>query len=154
MSEFTVYLAGPVRFDDDGGKSWREEIKEKYEDDEAVEFKDPLDKYNIRVEDLEVVSGSESGESEVSVAEIVHGDKEMIDECNALFVGYSPVRSIGTPMEVMYAYERDYPIGIWLRDSELNVEDLSPWYRYHTDAVKQRYEDVLYSLDRIRQNRE
>ena len=145
MSDFTVYLAGPVNHIEDGGKSWRDEIKDHYSDNEFLDFRDPLDKYNIRVEDLEVVPGEDSGEGEVSVAEIVHGDKEMIRECNALFVGYNPVRSIGTPMEVMYAYQKGYPIGIWDRES-VGEEQLSPWYRYHADVIGQYYEDVIRDI--------
>ena len=49
MSDPTVYLAGPVAAYDDGGARWRNAIKDEFSD---VEFKDPLSKYNVPLDDL------------------------------------------------------------------------------------------------------
>jgi len=129
VTEPIIYLAGPVAHKDDGGASWREAIKDAYED-EPVEFRDPLDKYNVPAQDLDVVPGESDPDEDttVGVREIVEGDKELIDESDGILVGYEPVRSVGTPMEVMYAYERDMPIGMWVRDED---GTFSPWYRGH-----------------------
>lgn len=132
---FVVYLAGPVNNVEDGGKSWRDTVKESYEDVPFVEFRDPLDKYNVSVEDLTIVDEEPSGDDEVAVSKLVSSDKFMIKDSDVLFIGYEPVQSIGTPMEVMWAYERDYPIGMWLRGHE--YDDLSPWYKHHVDVFEQ-----------------
>jgi nucleoside 2-deoxyribosyltransferase len=124
-----IYLAGPVAHKEDGGASWREAIKDAYAN-EPVGFRDPLSKYNVPAQDLTVVNGTSEPDDDTTVGtrEIVEGDKELIDETDAVLVGYEPVRSIGTPMEVMYAFERDIPIGLWLRDAD---GDISPWYKEH-----------------------
>lgn len=148
MSKPLVYLAGPVRNDVDGGAVWRDDVIDAYSD--GVEFVNPLDKYNVPVEGLSVVDGDskESNPDTVGINEIVEGDKEMLEMCNAVLVGYSNVQSIGTPMEVMWAYERDYPIGIWIRDPQTHPEDLSPWYQYHADFISPQVYDVMVVLER------
>jgi hypothetical protein len=129
----TWYLAGPVQHVADGGKSWRDRIKDEY--GHRYEFNDPLDKYNVPLDDLDVIPGRTSGEGEVSVAEIVEGDKELLFESDAVLVGYEAVQSVGTPMEVMWAFRRGYKIVLWIRD-DTDPADLSPWYHYHVDEVR------------------
>ena len=58
----------------------------------------------------------------------------MLRESDGVLVGYSRERQIGTPMEVMWAFEHGTPVVVWIRDETLYSE-LSPWYRYHADAV-------------------
>lgn len=132
----TIYLAGPVAAYPDGGAEWRDHIKAEFGDE--FHFSDPLSKYNVPAEDLEVVEGQSRphDDTTVGVAELVERDKRMIDGADGVLVGYSAVRSIGTPMEVMYARERDMPVALWLRD-DTDREDLSPWYRYHATAITQ-----------------
>lgn len=129
----TVYLAGPVAAYDDGGAGWRESIIDFYGD--AYDLKSPLDKYNVPVEELTIVDG-ESGDAPetVGVGEIVHGDLTLLRASDGVLVGYSDVKSIGTPMEVRWARERDYPVALWVRD-DTEFDDLSPWYRYHATAL-------------------
>jgi nucleoside 2-deoxyribosyltransferase len=131
-SKPTVYLAGPVAAYADGGAGWRDRVQREYDDRFA--FRDPLSKYNVPVDDLTVTMGESDGPDEVSVTELVESDKEMLADSDAVLVGYSDVQSIGTPMEVMWAYERDVPVVIWVRD-ETPVHDLSPWYQYHATAI-------------------
>lgn len=143
-SKPTVYLAGPVQAKDDGGASWRNTVKQRFDD--GYEFRDPLNKYNVPVEDLTVVSTeSDSTHNTVTVGEIVDGDKDLLSQSDAVLVGYDRVRSIGTPMEVMWAYERDYPIAIWIRD-DTDVIDMSPWYRHHADVI---VPDVVTALENL-----
>jgi len=132
MTDPTVYLAGPVAALDDGGASWREEITEAYAEDD-VHFKNPVAKYNVPAGDVEIVSVESDHPREVTPEEIVEADKEMLRESDGVLVGYSDVQSIGTPMEVMWAFERDIPVVIWIRDGTPHSE-LSPWYRHHADA--------------------
>lgn len=133
-SKPVVYLAGPVANVQDGGAGWRDEVQEYFGDEYA--FRDPLSKYNIPADQLDVVDGTSNPENRetVGVDEIVEGDKQLLEESDGVLVGYSAVRSIGTPMEVMWARERDYPVAIWVRD-DTEFDELSPWYRYHATAT-------------------
>lgn len=130
----TVYLAGPVGAYDDGGAEWRNEVTESFGDE--YDFRDPLSKYNAPARNLELVDGHSNPDNPVTVgiAELVESDKELLSESDGVLVGYTAVRSIGTPMEVMWAHERDYPIAIWVRD-DTEFDDLSPWYQYHATAI-------------------
>lgn len=146
MSKPTIYLAGPVMNLDDGGAGWREDVIENYDD--QFQFNNPLGKYNVPAESLTVVDGT-SGDSDhtVGVDEIVTGDKELLRDSDAVLVGYEAVRSIGTPMEVMWAFERDYPVAIWIRDST-PIDELSPWFQYHATAMTNSLQMALSHLDR------
>ena len=146
MTTPTVYLAGPVMSMDDGGAGWRTDVE--IEHGHLYDFKNPLSKYNVPVDGLDVVAdGTHGGDNAVSVSEIVEGDKHLLAESDAVLVGYSAVRSIGTPMEVMWAFERDMPIAIWTRDGT-DPSELSPWYRYHADIITNSVELALGGLDR------
>jgi len=69
----------------------------------------------------------------------------MLRESDGVLVGYSRERQIGTPMEVMWAFERDVPVVIWIRDETLH-SDLSPWYRFHVDTVTPSRSQAVESL--------
>jgi nucleoside 2-deoxyribosyltransferase len=142
----TVYLAGPVMSYADGGASWRESVKRAFGDE--YDLRDPLAKYNVSAQELEVVDGRSDPavEETVGVDEIVEGDMQLLDESEGVLVGYTQVRSTGTPMEVMYARERGMPVAVWVRD-DTDFEDLSPWYRYHATALTT---DVELGLQHIR----
>lgn len=146
MSEPTFYLAGPVMSVDDGGAGWRDEVTDLF--DGEYEFLNPLGKYNVPAENLKVVDGT-SGEADnvVGVDEIVEEDKRLLRHSDGILVGYSAVRSIGTPMEVMWARERDLPVAIWIRDGT-DMDDLSPWYRHHATAMTNSVELALNHLER------
>jgi len=125
-----VYLSGPVAAYDDGGREWREWVQDQFPD---VQFKDPLSKYNVPVEELTITSTETPFEGEVSVDVLVGSDKDLLRVSDAVLVGYTDVKSVGTPMEVMWARERDYPVALWVRD-DTPVDELSPWYRHHVTA--------------------
>lgn len=149
MSEPTIYLAGPVMSMADGGAGWREDV-EAYSDGGGIETKNPLSKYNAAVDDIEIVDGGTHGgdNATVSVSEIVEGDKHLLAESDAVLVGYSAVRSIGTPMEVMWAHERDMPVAVWIRD-DTEPQELSPWYRYHADHITTTLPIALHTLEQL-----
>jgi nucleoside 2-deoxyribosyltransferase len=147
MSEHTIYLAGPVAALDDGGASWREEITETYAEDDDVHFENPVAKYNVPAGDVEIVPHESDDPSEVTPEEIVEADKEMLRESDGALVGYSDVQSVGTPMEVMWTFERDMPVVIWIRDGTPHSE-LSPWYRHHAAAVTDSPAMAVESLRR------
>lgn len=144
----TLYLAGPVMHADDGGHGWRDEIKAdiQHESFQTVEALDPLDKYSVGANDVEIVEPPSSGDNEVTCSEIVQADKQMIDDSDAVFVGYEMVKQVGTPMEVIYAYQKNMPIGVWLRDDTVET-DLSPWYRHHVDVIANRWKKAVSELE-------
>jgi len=146
MSKPAIYLAGPVAALEDGGAGWRDRVTEEFGDE--FELLNPLSKYNVPADELEVVDGvSGAGAHTVGTHEIVEDDKRLLRHADGILVGYERVHSIGTPMEVMWASERDLPVAIWVRD-ETDFEDLSPWYRYHATAVTNAVALALRHLER------
>ena len=130
MGDQRIYLAGPVAVKDNGGAGWRDRLAETYPD---TEFLDPLAKWNAPAEELSIIEG-EAGADQVSVSEIVEADKRLVDEADAVLIGYEHVRSVGTPMETHLAWQSDTPVVLWIRDGTA-IGDISPWYRYHVDAM-------------------
>jgi nucleoside 2-deoxyribosyltransferase len=147
MSDSTIYLAGPVASEPDDADLWRCETVEQYSG--AYDFENPLSKYNVPANDLTVVEGPTDSENpqQVGVAELVERDISMLERSDGVLVGYSDVQSIGTPMEVMWARERGYPVALWIRDGTA-YSSLSPWYRYHATCVTNCRELALAHIDR------
>lgn len=110
-----VYLCGPIngRSDDDC-KGWREAAKEK-----LLNTCDPMDR-DYRGRELEPGIAKE----------IVELDKKDIDGCDVILV-YFDKPSVGTSMEVHYAFERGKRIVL------VNKSDkpLSPWLIYHCSEI-------------------
>lgn len=66
-----------------------------------------------------------------------------IDACACVLVRYeSP--SVGTAMEVLYAWERDKHIVLWV-DSETT---LSPWLQYHVSEIQYSLENAVKGCKR------
>jgi len=139
----TIYLAGPVANVDDGGRDWRNEL---IDNNPTADFANPLDEYNAPADNLQIDTNPTT-QNQVSPTEIVESDKELLRESDAVLVGYEDVQSVGTPMEVMWAYERGYTISVWLRDDSI-LSDLSPWYHYHTDFVTSKSNHAVAYLER------
>ena len=138
----TLYLAGPVAHVDDHGVGWRETVAETAH---SFETANPLDKYNVGLDDLAIVHDGESGDGEVTPAEIVTNDKRLIDESDAILVGYEAVRMTGTPMEVQYAFGTPKPVVLWIRD-DTDLEALSPWWHHHVSAIEESLTSALWQL--------
>ena len=139
-----VYLAGPVRNLDDGGLSWRQKAREVLEP--YYDIESPLDKYNPSVDDVEVVDQSfPQDDSRVAYWHIVRSDKQQIKKSDILFVGHKDVQMIGTPMEVMYAFERDIPIVIWDMNN-VGEENMSPWFRTHADVIESDLQSLAVAM--------
>lgn len=110
-----VYLAGPISgCTDDDMHNWREDLKRRMP---TITFVDPT------VRDYR-------GLEEFNVQEIVEGDKADIDTCE-LVVAYTPHPSVGTSMEVLYAYQQGQRVLIWAPVGA----PLSPWLRYHSHRI-------------------
>jgi nucleoside 2-deoxyribosyltransferase len=116
-----VYLCGPILgCSDDECKNWRE--KATFEFDEVI---DPM-RRDYR------------GREEESYKEIVELDKKDILECDVVLVNF-PKPSVGTSMEVLFAWEQHKPIVV-LTSKDVQM---SPWMRYHASKICYHISDAI-----------
>lgn len=119
----TVYLAGPINgCTDSECKDWREYVKRELGEENTL---DPM-RRDYRGIELE------------SVNEIVEGDKEDIDASAIILVNYDRP-SVGTSMEILYAWERNKPIIV----VSLPETRLSPWLIYHSSKILNSFNDAI-----------
>lgn len=72
---------------------------------------------------------------------IVNGDKADIDASDAILVYYvSP--SVGTSMEILYAWERGKIVIVW----NVSGGELSPWIRFHAHYIVDSQQEALHRL--------
>lgn len=142
VSKPVVYLAGPVQHADDGGSGWRDYVLEEFGG--QFNFRNPLSKYDVPTDDLDVVPGESdpSDPTTVGTREIVTEDKRLLAEADAILVGWEDVQSIGTPMEVYHGAQNDHAVAIWNRYGA----DLSPWFLEHVDHVSVELHTCLNAL--------
>ncbi len=121
-----IYLCGPIngRTDSDC-MDWRTKAKAILPD-----TKDPMDR-DYRGRELEPGIA----------AEIVENDKSDIVGCSGVLVFFDKP-SVGTSMEVLFAYERGIPVYV------VNASDkpLSPWLIYHAVAIHQTLEAACAAI--------
>lgn len=123
-----VYLAGPINgCTDTECKDWREYVKREIGEDGIL---DPM-RRDYRGLELDCVS------------DIVEGDKEDIDSATHLLVNYDRP-SVGTSMEIIYAWERAKPVIVVASEGAR----LSPWLVYHSNKV---FHSLSEALDYIKQ---
>ena len=128
-----VYLAGPVRKMEDSGKAWRDEVIDEFGG--TVEILNPLDKYDFRNKDMEVVYDAEEvTDQKIHYKDIVKNDLQMIDSADVVFVGHHDVQMIGTPMEIMYCGHEGIPVVTYDFDG-VGMESMSPWMVCYSDEV-------------------
>lgn len=121
MTNPKLYLAGPINGCSDAeANDWRSAVKK------------------IHPNCLDPMARDYRGKEAESVNEIVEGDKQDIDECDALVV-YFEKPSVGTSMEVIYAWEHGKAIVIVDRSNK----PLSPWLVYHSHAQVKNIEEAL-----------
>jgi hypothetical protein len=127
-----VYLAGAVG-DHPDPVGWREDVIDQFGD--RIEFQNPLGKYDCDLDELTILPGVQEGDpTTTGVVDIVDDDKELLRNSDAVFVGYERAHgSVGTPMEVLFAYERDKPVALCIQDDTMHHE-IPAWYRYHVTA--------------------
>lgn len=124
----TIYLAGPINGCTDAeANDWRSYIKANYDGPTL----DPM-RRDYR------------GKEDESVSEIVELDKVDIDDCDT-FLANCPQPSYGTAMEIFYAWQARKPV-IVIHPADKPV---SPWVRYHSDAVVYTLDDALSVARRL-----
>ena len=120
-----LYLCGPINgCTDSECKDWRENVKQKHPD--AI---DPMRRdYRGREGD--------------STREIVELDKIDVTNCAGMLVNYDKP-SVGTSMEILYAWERGKKIAV----VHAPGASLSPWLVYHTHARFTSFDEALAFLE-------
>jgi nucleoside 2-deoxyribosyltransferase len=125
-----VYLAGPINGCDDAtAKNWREYAKARLE----AETLDPI-RRDFRGREME--PGID--------AEIVEGDKADIEGSDILLVNASSP-SVGTSMEVLYAFQR----GKIVVSVYNNPRPPSPWLTYHSNKVFSGLDAAIEFVNKI-----
>ncbi len=121
---YKPYLAGPINgCNDDQCIKWRQR---------AIEiFPNAL---NPMVRDYR-------GKEQELYREIVEHDKQDIRRCDALFVNYIQP-SVGTAMEVFYAWTLKLPIVVWADPNTM----ISPWLRYHATHIVDSFGEAIATL--------
>jgi nucleoside 2-deoxyribosyltransferase len=119
-----VYLCGPINgCTDEECKDWREEAKR-----HCAETIDPM------VRDYR-------GRETECYREIVELDKRDVDSCDALLVNH-PKPSVGTAMEILYAWERGKRIVVVVPKDAV----ISPWLRYHSTVIVNTFSEAYASI--------
>lgn len=134
-----IYLAGAISDAPDAGMPWRRDVEKRVS--EGIEVDNPLDRFDVTDANVEVVEAS-SDPDDVLDAELIFSDKNEIERSDVLLVNWqSNVSKTGTPMEVMFAFERDIPVVVW--HSDRVRDELSPWIRHHASYLHERFEDAV-----------
>jgi nucleoside 2-deoxyribosyltransferase len=122
-----VYLCGPINGCSDAEAiDWREAVKTHYPN--AI---DPM------VRDYR---GKEAQE----YREIVDLDKRDVRNADALIVCYTKP-SVGTAMEVFYAWTIGKPVIVWCDESAV----ISPWLRYHSTSIVHSLQAAVEKLGQL-----
>ena len=123
-----VYLCGPINgCTDEECTDWRESLK--------IEFPQAIDPM---IRDYRGIEGQ-------SYREIVDLDKRDVRRCDAVVVNYSKP-SVGTSMEVFYAWTIGKPVIVWCAEGA----SISPWLRYHSTCFCHSLADVAIKVREIK----
>jgi len=122
----SIYLCGPINGCTDAeANDWRSAVKASFAD-----CIDPM------VRDYR-------GKEAVAYREIVDLDKRDIRDADVILVNYDKP-SVGTSMEVFYAWTLGKPVIVWCRPEAV----ISPWLRYHSTCFVHSMADVIAAISR------
>lgn len=125
-----VYLAGAInKMSDADCKDWREEAIKKLA---LLGFGalNPMDR-------------DYRGKEKTAYKEIVELDKLDIDNSAYIIVNYLKP-SVGTSMEVLYAWEQGKPVVIFTTS-----DNVSPWLVYHSTKIVKTLFEAIVEIDKI-----
>lgn len=126
----TLYLCGPINgCTDEECTNWREYVK-------GVWLMDTIDPMRRDYRGREVES----------VNEIVELDKIDVMNADVVLVNYDKP-SVGTSMEVLYAWERGKLVVVVAKEGA----SISPWLRYHSHRICHSFGDALAWIAEARQ---
>lgn len=122
-----VYLCGPINGCTDAEcMDWRAAVRERFS---AA---------------LDPMRRDYRGREAECYREIVDLDKRDVRECRVVLVNYTKP-SVGTSMEIFYAWTLGTPVVIWCAPDTA----LSPWLRYHATAVVHSLTDAVAKIREI-----
>jgi nucleoside 2-deoxyribosyltransferase len=122
----SIYLCGPINgCTDEECTNWRELVKSKWQG----RCIDPM------VRDYR-------GREAEAYREIVELDKIDVVEADIILVNYDKP-SVGTAMEILYAWERGKRIVVVAREDAV----ISPWLRYHATNLVHSFDDALRVIE-------
>ncbi len=84
------------------------------------------------------------GKEQESVAEIVQLDKRDVRRCDAM-LAYCPKPSVGTSMEIFYAWQLDKPVVCIVPPST----PVSPWLKYHSTKIVQTLDEGIKAVENV-----
>ncbi|MHA2343507.1 MAG: nucleoside 2-deoxyribosyltransferase [Candidatus Hodarchaeales archaeon] len=119
-----VYLAGPIfKCSDSECKDWRDYAIEKLESDTL----NPMDRDFRGMEDDATLL-------------IVEGDKLDIMEADVVLANYGdkPPSSVGTAMEILFAWEQHKPVFLVTTQPKI-----SPWLKYHSSQIFESLDEAI-----------
>lgn len=122
-----VYLAGPIAgCNDSECKDWRDYVKTKFR------------------ETLDPMRRDYRGKEGNNYIDIVEKDKEDIDNSHVVFA-YVPKPSVGTSMEIFYAWERGKIVILVIPEGA----PISSWLIYHSHGIVKNIDDgILWCYER------
>lgn len=123
-----IYLCGPINGCTDAeANNWRTEVKNVFLSENCI---DPM------VRDYR-------GKEALAYREIVDLDKRDVKASDVILVNYDKP-SVGTAMEVFYAWDMGKPVIVWCRADAV----ISPWLRYHSTCFVHSMEEVISAIQR------
>lgn len=82
------------------------------------------------------------GKEDESFAEIVQLDKRDVRRCDVI-LAYCPKPSVGTSMEIFYAWQMDKPVVCIVPKGAA----VSPWLRYHSTKIVETLDDGISAVE-------
>lgn len=127
--DMRVYLCGPINGCTDAEAiDWRSAVKQSVLAEWRTVFVDPM-KRDYR------------GKEADSYREIVDLDKRDVRSVDVVLVNYVKP-SVGTAMEVFYAWTLGKPVVLWCAPDAV----LSPWLRYHSTSIVHSLDDAVTKI--------
>lgn len=153
MSDYTVYLVGPVNHAD--GVNWWDEAEQKLED-LGIDVVRPFDCWEFGPDD-DFVTLPEGGTLNEGTSHVVYDDevlennKQAVRDADALLVGWDMTRRTrGTMAEMVYAKEVvGIPVVLWMRKAE-EREEIDPTPRYYSDHITDDLETAVSVIETLR----